>query len=91
MPVRSQRFGQLRDFIERILVRLQIRQLAADMHIDSDNLQPFQVRRFGVNFTCFGNRNSEFILGFSCRNLGMCLGIHIRVHPHRNRGHFAQR
>ena len=70
--------------------RLQVGQLRADVDVDPHHLQPRQRGGTGIDFLSAGDRDAELVLGFAGGNLGVGLGIHIRIDPDGDRSLGAQ-
>mmetsp|Transcript_23623 Transcript_23623/g.41909 ORF Transcript_23623/g.41909 Transcript_23623/m.41909 type:complete len:244 (+) Transcript_23623:4247-4978(+) len=63
------------------------------MHIDADHIEVFHRTRHGIDFAGAGDRNTEFVFGFTGGDFGMGLGVDIGVHADRDGGncaHFAR-
>ena len=90
VTIGTQRLGQLGHQCVSFLKRGQIGQLRADMHINSHNLDPRQAGGMGIDLTRPADRDAELVVILAGRDLLVRLRIHVRVHPHGDRGHFAQ-
>src|SRR5262249_31889593 len=64
--------------------RLQVDDLAADMHVDADRAHALELGGARIDFAGAADRNAEFVLGFPGRNLGMRLGIDVRIDADRD-------
>ena len=71
--------------------RLQVDDLAADMHVDADGVHAFELGGTGIDLAGPADRNAEFVLALAGRDLGMCLGIDVRIDADRNVGAPAAR
>ena len=91
MAIGAQRLGQFCHLGIGKLERFQLGQLAADMHVDADHIEPRQRGGHRINLSRAGDRNAELVLGFAGGDLGMGLGVHVRIDPHGDRHNLAQR
>ena len=88
MAFGAQPLRQLGDLEIGLLERLQLGQLAADMHIDANDIDPGQAGGFGIDFRGAADRDAELVFFPPRGDFFMRARINIRVHPQRNRrGH----
>ena len=74
-------FGQQRESVRE---RREIRDLAADMHVDAADVHALELRGMRIDGARAADRNAEFVFGFSGRDLGMRARIDIGIDAHRN-------
>jgi hypothetical protein len=76
---------EIRDQRERIAERIELDDLAADVHVDAGDAHAFQLRGAGIDLAGAADRNAELVLGLSGRDLGMGFRIDVGIDAHRNR------
>ena len=74
---------------EGVVERLQLGDLAADMHVDAGDLHARQLRRTGVDVARAADRNAELVLGLAGRDLGVGLRIDVGIDADRDVGDAA--
>ena len=90
MTIGAQHFGQFRDLAIGLFKGGEISELAADMHIDADNLQPRQIGRHGIDLAGAGDGDAELVFAFASGDLGVGFRIDIGVHADGDRRDLAQ-
>ena len=80
---RPHEIGQQR---KRIVERLKLGDLAADMHVDAGNREAGQLCRAGVDLAGAADRNAELVLGLAGRDLGVGLRVDVGIDAHRDAG-----
>ena len=65
--------------------------MAAYVHIDADGLDAAEFGGMSVNLARTTDRNAEFVLGFSCCNLVVRLGVDIGIDADGNRSNASLR
>ena len=63
---RAHEIGQQR---EGVVERLELGDLAADMHVDAGDLEARQLRRLRIDLARAADRNAELVLGLAGRDL----------------------
>ncbi|OIQ67514.1 hypothetical protein GALL_509060 [mine drainage metagenome] len=91
MTLRAQGARKVGNLLVGLFERGKISQLAADMHVDPDHLQPWQAGGFGINLGRTRDRDAELVFLFAGRDFRMGLGVNVRIDPNGDRGDFAQR
>ena len=86
MTVGAEHADEFREQGERVPERLQVDDLAADMHVDADGADALELGGAGIDFGSAADRNTELVLGFAGRDLGVCLRIDVRIDPDGNIG-----
>src|SRR5262245_9901308 len=84
VAVGSQNAHEVSQQCESIVERVQFGDLAANMHVDTDNLEPLELGGTHVDLACATDWNAELVLGFAGRNLVMRFGIDIGINAYRN-------
>ena len=79
---RADEFGQQR---EGVVERLQIGDLAADMHVDAGDLMPGSFGRMRIDLARAADRNAELVLGLAGRDLRVGPGVDVRIDAQRDR------
>ena len=80
MTVAAQRAHELGEQRESIAERIQVGDLAADMHVDTGDLETRQPGGAGIHFARAADRNAELVFGLAGGDLVMRLGVDIGVH-----------
>ena len=83
---RAHEIGQQR---EGVVERLQLGDLAADMHVDAGDLDARQLRGARIDLARAADRNAELVLGLAGRDLGVGLRIDVGIDAHRDVGDAA--
>ena len=84
-PVFSlQPFHQRQNLAHGLLKWAGLRDLRADVHLQSAQAQIFQFARAGINALDLLELNAEFVFIGAGRDFCMGVGVHARVHPHRH-------
>src|SRR5260370_29792405 len=81
-PERSQFEDDLGDPLEGAAIRLEVGQLRTDMHGKADRLDAGKLTSELVCGNRLANLDAEFVLFPARRNLGVGMGVDIRVYPH---------
>ena len=81
----SQALGQRHDFSHRLFEWANFRELRADVHLHTAKVQVLQLGRPLVHALDFLEGDPEFVIVSAGGDLGVCLGVDVRVHPHRDR------
>ena len=85
MPVSPQRSNEIGEQCERVVEWRQIGDLAADMHVDTDDFEARKRGSQGIDFTRAADRDAELVLGLAGGDLAMGLGVDIGVDAHARR------
>ena len=85
MPLAAQQKRQIAHFFIGLAERVQIGQLAADMHVDAHHLDARKGCGQGIDGRGLGDGDAELVFGFAGGDLFMGLGIDIGVDAHRDR------
>ena len=91
VAVLAQILDEAREQRERVLERLHLGDLAADMHMDALHIDAGKVARQGVKRARIAPAHAEFVLGLAGRNLGVGLRVDVRVDAERDAGACAAR
>src|SRR5438552_8040961 len=71
---------------ERITEWIELRDLAADMHVDAGDFEALQFARMSINLARAADWNAKLVLGLAGGNLVMGLRVDVRIDANRNRG-----
>ncbi len=82
MAVGAQAAHEVGDEREGIVERREIGDLAADMHVDAGDLEPRQLGGVVIDLAGATDRDAELVLGLAGRDLGVGLGVDVRIDPH---------
>ena len=86
VAVGAQRAHEVRQQRKRIVERIKLDDLAADVHVDADNTHAFELGGARIHFAGAADRNAEFVLGLASRDLGVSLGINVGIDADRDVG-----
>ncbi len=70
---------------EGIAERIEVGDLAADMHVDAGDLDALELGGVGIDFARAADRDAELVLGLAGGDLVMRLGIDVGIDAHRDR------
>ncbi len=85
VPVGPQRAHEVGEQGERVIERLKIGDLRADMHVDAANAQARQAASVRVNVAGARDRHAELVLRFAGRDLGVGQRVDIGIDPDGDR------
>ena len=83
MAVGDQLLGQLAHQPERIAERLQIGDLAADVHVNAADHDAGQLAGLGIELARLAIRNAELVLRLAGGDLGVRLGVDVGIDTQR--------
>ena len=83
-PSAAQHADKIGEQRERVAERIELDDLAADMHVDADDAHARKLRRAGIDGPRAADRNAEFVLRLAGRDLGMGLRIDVGIDADRN-------
>ena len=86
MAVGAQRAHEVGQQREGVVERLQLGDLAADMHVDAVDPHARQLRRMGIDLAGAADRNAELVLRLAGRDLGVGPGVDVRIDAQRDGG-----
>ena len=86
MAVGAQRAHEIGQQRKGVVERLQVGDLAADMHVDAGDLQPWQLGCAGIHLARAADRDAELVLGLAGRDLGVGLRVDVGIDAHRDVG-----
>ena len=86
VAVGAQHADEIRQQRERVAERIELDDLAADMHVDADDAHAFELGGAGIDVAGAADRNAEFVLGLAGRDLGVGLRIDVGIDADRNIG-----
>ena len=84
VTVGAQHVHEVRQQRERVAERIELGDLAADMHVDADDAHAFELGGAGIDLAGAADRNAEFVLGLAGGDLGVGLGIDVGIDADRN-------
>src|SRR5665213_2456765 len=84
VAVATQRAHELGQQRKSVAERIEVDDLAADMHVDAGDLDTGELRRMRIDVARAADRNAELVLGLAGGNLVMGLGVDVRIDADRN-------
>ncbi len=81
---------QRNDSTHRLLERLQLGQLGANVHLKSTETNVVESRRARIHGFHALKRNSKFVFIGAGRDLRVCVGVDVGIHADGYRRHFSQ-
>ncbi len=84
VAVGAQRAHEIGEQREGVVERLQIGDLAADVHVDAGDAQALQLAGVRIDLARAADRNAELVLRLAGRDLGVGPGIDVRIDAHRD-------
>ena len=86
MTVGAQLAHEIGEQREGVAERIELGDLAADMHVDAGDAHAFELGGAGIDLARAADRNAEFVLGLSGRDLGVRLRIDVGIDADRDIG-----
>ena len=86
VAVGAQHAHEIRQQRERIAERIELGDLAADMHVDAGDAHAVELGGAGINVARTADRNAEFVFGFSGGDLGVGLRVDVGIDADRDIG-----
>ena len=74
---------------ERVAERIELGDLAADMHVDADDAHALELGGAGIDVAGAADRNAEFVLRLAGGDLGVGLRVDVGIDADRNVGRAA--
>ena len=86
VTVGAQHAHEIGEQRERVAERIELGDLAADMHVDAGDAHALKLGGARINVARAADRNAEFVLGLAGGDLGVGLGIDVRIDADRDVG-----
>src|SRR6186997_2672496 len=86
VTVGTQHAHELGEQSEGAVERIEVGNLAADVHIDAGDLEALELRSAGIDFARAADRDAELVFGLSGRDLVMRLRIDVGIDAYRDVG-----
>ena len=86
VAVGAQRAHEIGEQREGVAERIELGDLAADMHVDAGDAHALELGGVGIDLARAADRNAELVLGLAGRDLGVGLGIDVGIDADRNVG-----
>ena len=89
VPVGAQGTHEIGQQRKSVVERLELCDLAADMHVHAGDFEAWEFCRAGINVTRAADRNSELVFGLAGRDFGVGFGVDVGIDANRDTGRAA--